>query len=48
LVGIIAISSLKSLSQYFLVTEGRYVTMQNKSIKIKEERKDKFLEEKEE
>jgi len=30
LVGIIALSSLKSLPHYFLVTEGRYVSMQNK------------------
>jgi len=38
LVGIIALCSLKSISQYFLVIEGRYVAMQNKSI---EKRKDK-------
>jgi hypothetical protein len=33
LVGIIALSALKSLSQYFLITEGRYVAMQNEVLK---------------
>jgi hypothetical protein len=33
LVGIIALSTLKSLSQYFLVIEWRYVAMQNKVLK---------------
>ena len=52
LVGIIALSSLKSLSQYFLVTEGGIAALQNISIekekKRKKEKKDKCPRKKEE
>jgi len=39
LVGIIALSSLKSLSQYFFGYKRRFEAMQNKSIEKREKRK---------